>query len=210
MPDEEATSYFFPGKYGLHDVDVGKGTFLPHWTTERVLYHVSFRLMDSVPASRLRAWEEERSLLAQMQKGGVVLRDTERQRLKYLFSEKVEQYLDAGHGECLLARPGVAEIVVATLKRGESLHACRLHAYGIMPNHVHVILELAEGGDLEALMQCWKSSSSHRINKVLGRHGGLWQKDYYNHIIRTAREYAFQMDYVYRNDVVCAWRLPSA
>ena len=54
------------------------------------------------------------------------------------------------------------------------------------------------------IVQTWKSVSSHRINKLLCRRGVLWQSDYYNHIIRTPSEYANQMSYVLRNNMVLA------
>ena len=76
-----------------------------------------------------------------------------------------------------------------------------------MPNHIHVIVELTEGTLLQNVLQTWKSSSSHLINKALERHGRLWHADYYNYIIRTPQEYAFQVSYVFRNNKVCSWRL---
>ena len=54
------------------------------------------------------------------------------------------------------------------------------------------------------IVQTWKSVSSHRINKLLGRKGALWQSDYYNHIIRTPGEYANQLGYVLSNNMVLA------
>ena len=130
------------------------------------------------------------------------------QRLKYLYSEKIEKYLDSGYGECLLRSDGALAVVRATIKHddGKKYH---IHAYGIMPNHVHVIVELKEGFLLRDVMQEWKSVSGHRINRMLSRTGALWQPDYYNHIIRTPDEYGFQMNYVFKNNLVESWRLPS-
>ena len=84
----------------------------------------------------------------------------------------------------------------------------RLHAFGIMPNHVHVIAEALPGHPFQRAVQAWKSVGAHRINRLLGRTGALWQVDRYDHVIRTAREYAFQMDYVAGNNGVCSWRVP--
>ena len=84
---------------------------------------------------------------------------------------------------------------------------CSIHAYGIMPNHVHIIAEISDAALMARYVQAWKSTSSHRINLHLGRSGALWQKDYYSHIIRTSAEYENQMRYVAGNNLVRAWRL---
>ena len=123
-----------------------------------------------------------------------------------LYSENVEKYLDSGHGACLLRSDGALAVVTETLNHDDGVKY-RIHAYGVMPNHVHVIVEPFDGVSLRTVVQEWKSVIGHHINRLLGRSGALWQADYYNHIIRTAREYGFQMDYVFRNNVVASWRL---
>ena len=47
------------------------------------------------------------------------IKKDELQRLKYLYSEKVEKYLDSGYGECVLRRDGVRDILVATLRHDD-------------------------------------------------------------------------------------------
>ena len=100
---------------------------------------------------------------------------------------------------------GALAVVRATLQHGDGADYL-LHAYGIMPNHVHVGFALRPGESLSQVVQAWKSVSSHRINRLLGRKGPVWQVDYYNHVIRTAEEYRAQMDYIVRNDGVEGWR----
>ena len=212
----------FPGRGVLQGVETYDGNHLPHWTMGHVLYHVCFRLADSVPVEKLREWQNERKAFAELRSDGASpskekaeLRSdgaspsgSDTQRLKYLYSEKIEKYLDSGYGECLLRSDGALAVVRATIKHddGKKYH---IHAYGIMPNHVHVIVELKEGFLLRDVMQEWKSVSGHRINRMLSRTGALWQPDYYNHIIRTPDEYGFQMNYVFKNNLVESWRLPS-
>jgi len=199
-------THLFPGRGVLRGVEAYDGNHLPHWTKVRCVYHVCFRLADSVPAEKLREWEEEREAFAEMQKRGVALNDDDVQRLRYLYSENVEKYLDSGHGACLLRSDGALAVVTETLDHDDGVKY-RIHAYGVMPNHVHVIVEPFDGVSLRTVVQEWKSVIGHRINRLLGRSGALWQADYYNHIIRTAREYGFQMDYVFRNNAVASWRL---
>ena len=56
---------FFPGK-GLYQderLDIYSGHHLPHWELESIVYHVCFRLADSVPVAQQRQWLEERNQL---------------------------------------------------------------------------------------------------------------------------------------------------
>ncbi len=126
-----------------------------------------------------------------------------------LFAKKVQEYLDSGHGECVLAKPGVGDIFIAVIRKGEGVRY-KLHAFGIMPNHVHVLVQVAHAGDLTRLLQTWKSASSHLINRRVGRRGLLWQSDYYNHIVRTEAEYRRQKQYILGNDMVAAWCLEDS
>ena len=41
-------------------LDVAKGAQLPHWTADCAIYHVCFRLADSVPATQRQKWLDER------------------------------------------------------------------------------------------------------------------------------------------------------
>ena len=59
-----------------------------------------------------------------------------------------------------------------------------LHAWVVMPNHVHVLCGPAEGWSLPDLVQAWKSYTAKRANTALGRHGTLWQDDFFDRYVR--------------------------
>lgn len=61
----------------------------------------------------------------------------------------------------------------------------RLHAYVVMPNHVHVLCELPDRAGLPALLQEWKGVSAHLLNRLLGRQGAVWQGEYHDRLIRN-------------------------
>ena len=52
---------------------------------------------------------------------------------------------------------------------------------------------------LKELSKTWKSFTARRINQLLRRTGQLWEKESYDHIIRSEKEYWFQIDYVWNN-----------
>src|SRR5258705_11234068 len=72
--------------------------YLPHCDFPDLVQFVTFRLEDSMPASRSGVWKH---LLA--------IEDAREKRIQ------LEEYLDRGHGACHLRHPNVAEIVEQAL-----------------------------------------------------------------------------------------------
>jgi REP element-mobilizing transposase RayT len=158
-----------------------------------------FRLADSVPQSKREAWIRERESIAETAlRADRELTAEEEERIRFLYSERIEQFLDSGHGECLLRQPAIADLVAGALRHFEGQRYI-LHSWCVMPNHVHVIVQPLPGHDLSKIIHSWKSFTAHEINHRLGRTGDVWQHDAYNHIIRSAKEYSFQIAYVWEN-----------
>jgi putative transposase len=88
-----------------------------------------------------------------------------------------------------------------------------LDAFVIMPNHVHGIVAfvgagLALPGDKGAassaptlgdVVRAFKSLSAIRVNCLLRRSGSLWQRNYYEHVIRNERELDRIREYIATN-----------
>ena len=120
---------------------------LPHWRQWGVTYFVTARLADSVPAAVAADWRRRRD--AWMCAHGIrtadeLLKLTEAQRHEYHreFTSIFHELLDAGHGECVLAKPACAELLRARLTAGHAT-AYHLDAWCIMPNHLHALVEPA-------------------------------------------------------------------
>ncbi|MFW5732981.1 MAG: valine--tRNA ligase [Planctomycetota bacterium] len=179
------------------------GAYLPHWTKPGGIYAVTFRLADSVPAGRLEGYRIEReSILERASSQNRELTKNEKEDLVKLYSEKIESYLDAGHGECYLARDAVAEMVTASLKHFEG-ERYDLLAWCIMPNHVHLVIRPRDGFDLQEIMHSLKSYSANRANEILGREGTFWQAEYYDHLIRDEKDLAHCITYAVGNPESC-------
>ena len=187
----------------LSHLTVSKGRHLPCWEAPGAIYHVTFHLADSVPQGQLEIWKAERtrlSELAQTEERPLTREETD--QLNALYDEHVEAYLSAGYGSCILRENSAAEAIVATLTHSDGI-AYALHEWCIMPNHVHIIVGgFAEGRSMRTEVESWKRISAHRINKSLGREGGVWHKDVFTRIIRDREEYARQMSYVWNNPEV--------
>jgi REP element-mobilizing transposase RayT len=70
-----------------------------------------------------------------------------------------------------------------------------------MPNHVHVVLRSFEGHGLGAIVHAWKSYTAKQINARTGRTGTLWQREYFDTVIRNVRHLAVVTRYVHENPV---------
>jgi putative DNA methylase len=177
--------------------------YLPHWEAGEVAQMIGFRLADSLPANLLDRWRGELQHLPDDEAG-----DARRQR--------IDVALDTGHGESLLVDPRVAAIV-----EGAFLHfdaeRYRLHAWVIMPNHVHVVATPLERWTLSDIVHSWKSFSATKANALLARSGAFWAREYFDRAIRDEAHYANAVAYVEMNPVkagLCGraedWRFSSA
>ena len=156
---------------------------LPHWNKDCGLYFVTFRTADSLPKQRL---DEVRAELRRTGKA-----DRIRQK-------QFEELLDCGAGQCPMKDLRCAGIVAETLRALDG-KKYRLIAWCVMPNHVHFIARLLPGVTLSEVMHSVKSFSAKRINSVLKRQGSVWQREYYDRLIRDGDELGRARDYILRN-----------
>ncbi len=162
-------------------------TLLPHWQQGGRTYFITWRTADSIPAALVRQWkaDEDAWLHGHQTCAAQVHELPADQRREYheRFSKPWQEYLDQGHGECLLKHAAVREVVAGALQHfdGDRYH---LGDFVLMPNHVHVLVTPAEGQDMKKLCFSWKRFSSGEINRRLGRQGEFWQPESFDHIVR--------------------------
>lgn len=194
----------FPGRFPGRNlvpsaVTVRRGERLAHWELAASIYHVVFRLADSAPSEQLQRWQEARRRYAALvARENRILTESERREYGSLYAESVEKYLAAGHGRCILRIPVVAAAVRRTLLHDHGIRY-DLHAWTIMPNHVHVVVGTRDGTSIKKVVEQWKHVSGHAISGQAGVRPPIWMRDNYSHIIRTADEYVNQVRYVWRN-----------
>jgi REP element-mobilizing transposase RayT len=109
-------------------------------------------------------------------------------------------------GRCQETRIGqIARWVWEELARH---YAVILDEFCIMPNHVHGILFIEEGSShgLAEIVRGFKSYSAKRINQVT-KSGGkpVWQRNYYERVIRNERELNAVREYIRNNPM--KWEL---
>jgi putative transposase len=161
---------------------------LPHWQQKSATYFVTFRLADSIPSPVLGQWQDEREAWLHLHPEPWNF-ETE---IEYhqRFSGAIERWLDQGHGACLLRLHDCAEI------EGERLV---LISAVVMPNHVHTLFIQNPEWPLEKLIRSWKGFTARQINKLFGRTGSLWQRDYFDRLIRDEEHFGNCVRYIRRN-----------
>jgi putative transposase len=91
----------------------------------------------------------------------------------------------------------VAEKVFEYRDKGEYL----VHAYVIMPDHLHLLLTPGEYTTLERAAQLIKGGSSHEVGVRFGRRFPVWQAGFASHLIRDEPDYRTHVLYIDRNPV---------
>ncbi|MFA5206685.1 MAG: transposase [Lentisphaeria bacterium] len=110
----------------------------------------------------------------------------------------MEAWLDHSHGACVLADPALRHEVEACLRQFDG-ERYRLHAFVIMPNHVHALLEPLPGNRLDTLLHGIKGVSARRCNECLGRNGTFWMDESFDHIVRSEAQLTHYLDYIRKN-----------
>jgi REP element-mobilizing transposase RayT len=172
---------------------------LPHWEENEAIYFVTFRLADSLPKSVVQAFQfERRNIVATAEQAGRPVSPSEEKRLDQLFTEKIQSKLDAGVGRCFLSKPAVADLVAEVLQHFEGARYL-MYAWCVMPNHVHALFRILADHDLAEVLHAWKSYSAIRANRLLGRSGEFWQREYYDHLVRSEEEFYRIVGYIAEN-----------
>jgi len=76
-----------------------------------------------------------------------------------------------------------------------------LGGYVFMPDHWHALLFPGQDDTLPRLMNSVKVAWMQSINRRRGTRGELWQPRYYDHALRTVKEYHDTLTYMHLNPV---------
>lgn len=189
---------------------------LPHYQPPDAQYFVTFRLTDSLPievVGRLKReqLEAERPLLN-------IKGDEERKAQLYharkRYFGKFDHLLDGdAHGPHWLSDERIAGIVADAIHfRDEKEY--ELHAYTVMPNHVHMVFTVERFAEsltderdsvspyvVTDIIGSLKKHTALESNKILHRKGQFWQHESYDHLIRNEKELRRTIWYVLNNPV---------
>jgi REP element-mobilizing transposase RayT len=94
--------------------------------------------------------------------------------------------------------PAERDIVAGAVSYFDS-NRYQLYAYVVMDDHVHVILRPLKDHQLSKIIQSLKSYTTKQLWESAERRGAVWQKDYFDRIIRSESDLLEKMQYVLNN-----------
>ena len=108
---------------------------------------------------------------------------------------------EARDGTCYLRQPTIADMVVEAIYYNPGiLGHYFLHAFVVMPNHVHMLVTPTVA--LPKLTRSLKGITSKRANTMLALAGKpFWQQESYDHLVRHEREFEKIVNYIENNPV---------
>ena len=101
----------------------------------------------------------------------------------------------------ILQSDRMSDLFCRTLFRYRDAGKLRLHAFVVMPNHIHLLFTVPEGLTLERTMQFIKGGFSFEAGKVLSVRTPIWQKSFLDRRVRDATECERYRDYIHQNPV---------
>jgi REP element-mobilizing transposase RayT len=151
---------------------------LPHISQESHYQFITFRTKDSTD-------DFVKSLLANY---NIKSKETQYKIDKYLDSSLKGAYLN---DEIIdLAKDYILKI---------EKNLCEVISFIIMPNHIHILL--IQKTDLTKIIQYLKGGLAYIINKKLNKKGSLWQKTYFDKIIRDEKHFGITYEYIKNNAI---------
>ena len=81
-----------------------------------------------------------------------------------------------------------------------------LYGFVVMPTHAHLLFTPRRNSEgwlfsLPQVMRLIKGRSAHAINRLLNRHGPVWQEESFDHVLRSSESLREKADYICQNPV---------
>ena len=96
--------------------------------------------------------------------------------------------------------PPVRTIVLASCVHEHSA-TCWLDCVTVMPDHVHLIIAPHDRWSLATVVGRMKGRASRLANRFMVRSGLLWQRESFDHIVRSDESVARKREYIFDNPV---------
>lgn len=102
------------------------------------------------------------------------------------------------------------EALRMAVRKVRAKHPFEIHAWVVLPDHLHCVISLPDGDtDYATRWRLIKSAFSMAVeregwlsaSRIKRRERGIWQRRYWEHLIRDEQDLAAHMDYVHINPV---------
>jgi putative transposase len=109
---------------------------------------------------------------------------------------------DTWERRAIFSKPEAARIVLGQLLSCRERGFYKLHAFVIMPDHLHVLLTPSQSTTIEKAMQMIKGGSAHQIGLENPHRFPIWHAGFHDRWMRNASEYRESKRYIEQNPVV--------
>jgi putative transposase len=96
--------------------------------------------------------------------------------------------------------PHIADAAIQVLEALSARHGVPIHAFCIMPDHVHLLLEPSDSCDIITFVGQFKNLAQREAWK-LGVHGAFWQHSFWDHFLRADEDIEVVTNYIFENPV---------
>jgi putative transposase len=105
------------------------------------------------------------------------------------------------HRRKLFTVESYVRLLLQTVYRYRREGRYELHAFVVMPEHVHLLLTPALDITIERAIQLIKGAYSHDLGTIIGRDQEIWQRGFTDHRIRSELDFIHHRNYIHRNPV---------
>jgi REP element-mobilizing transposase RayT len=201
---------------------------LPHYDVGCGTYFVTTCLVGSIPAVGTASLRRQSEMRRRLPRPAGLSTAMWKQRIGFDAFAASEVWLDAHPAVYWLADTRLAAVVRDELMR-ESGRCYDLHAFVVMPSHVHMLFTPLRqwvekqaaaglsGGPRTSIMRAFKGRTSISCNRILKRRGAFWQSESYDRVVRDERAFENVVRYIEGNpvkaglcDIPEGWEFSSA
>jgi putative transposase len=181
--------------------------YRPHWSQAGAVVFLTFRTHDSIPREVIERWDREKQEWLRLRGWSTgahwaaivpTLTAKDRADFEKTFHRCREAFLDSCHGRCLLRQSELAQIVAGSLRHFDG-QRYRMGDFIVMPNHVHLLAVFPTAEAMKDQCDSWLHYTAYRINQAVGESGKFWQREPFDHLVRSPEQYDYLRRYIADN-----------
>jgi len=88
------------------------------------------------------------------------------------------------------------KIVLETMNFYREKYKFKIYGYVIIPDHLHLIMYIPPSNNISKITQVVKQYISRKISN---KNESVWQKGFYDHVIRDGIDFKIRLDYIHKN-----------
>lgn len=95
----------------------------------------------------------------------------------------------------------MCNILIHNLKYYRNKFGFALYGFVVMPDHIHLLLQVSQKGTISDVMRDWKGRTSYEINRNFNGRKHVWQADFWTYAVRDQKDVEIKLNYIHQNPV---------